>query len=170
LATPGLPAQDRQVDIGGLDFQCPANAIRHRSGDQSGSRAKERIIYGIAGSGVIENRTFHELHRLLSPVSRRWLLLTAPAKGVPVGRFPERGLRTIPAPTRVPAAAYGVPARLVLPVFLQGEAAARRNFNDLIGECRDATDSGRIRTVLVRLRLIFFFRLLVCQRASPNWI
>src|SRR5207244_1660594 len=64
-----LPTQDRDIHVPGIDIESVADTPGLLSRDQCRTGTKERVVDNIAAFGVVQDRTSHQLHRLLCTVA-----------------------------------------------------------------------------------------------------
>src|ERR1019366_1851444 len=85
-----LPASDHDVNIAGIQFHSTADPIRLFRCHECGAAAEKRLVHEFAPPGVVQNRTPHQLHRLLGRMIELLLLGTAHHElggwGTPDGR------------------------------------------------------------------------------------
>ena len=137
-----LPTSHDDIDIRGVELETVADAASHFGRDQTRARAEKWVVDRLAGPAVIVDWAAHALDRLLRAVPPGLLVLLV-AKGVVVGKFPDRRLLAVAAPMAGFALPHRVPTGLMLPVVI---AAAQREMlfgpDDLSAKLQPA--SGKI--------------------------
>src|SRR5690242_17495508 len=86
-----------------------ATAAGHLGGDDGGAGAREGLVDGLAGRGVVLDRALHALDRLLGAVA---------ALGLAVRDLPHRRLLAVARPVAPAALPHRIPAGLMLPVIV----------------------------------------------------
>ena len=77
FAGEGLPAPDGDIDVAGLEFHPQTDPAGRLRGDQGRAAAEERLVDGLAGLTVVEDRPAHALDRLLRAVFGLGVLILA---------------------------------------------------------------------------------------------
>ncbi len=73
-----LPPFDDHIDVLGVQFDAPADALGDFRGGERGAAAQERLVHRFAALRVVQQRAPHEFHWLLG-----WVIDTFPRRSRP---------------------------------------------------------------------------------------
>ena len=103
-----LPTSRRHIEISGVELYTVAGAAGHFGRDQARARTEKRVIDGLAGPAVVDDRAAHAFDRLLGAVPPALLALPV-AERIVVGDLPDRRLCAVALPVAGPAFAQTAP-------------------------------------------------------------